>query len=337
VEGRLDVRRAAGFAVVLVALAATHRLSLLVCLGALGLSGLAALGLAGARVTLASAGVTAAFGLLLGLGVALDLLARQATFGGTLPAEDYADTKLDLSLLARDLSHPFVVAGGLALLALAVPRVRRRGLIPAVAFLACPVALAYAWIVGIPLVYLRMAYFLPLGLAVVIGAALAALAPRWPAVAVAAALTGAIAVASAGPERQRPHVLRVREPGVPARPRCGGRGIAAGEPVVTDRCWSFLSTWLLRTPTLPALARQDIQPRAELPGVEVAQAVLRGSPAAVRYARSLGVRFLLVDPSCVDGRGRLLPPPAVGQVVFESPRLVVLRLPDTPSGLPGED
>src|SRR3954453_20481176 len=30
-------------------------------------------------------------------------------------------------------------------------------------------------------------------------------------------------------------------------------GLARGEVVATDRCWSFQATWLLHTPTLPAL------------------------------------------------------------------------------------
>ena len=99
------------------------------------------------------------------------------------------------------------------------------------------------------------------------------------------------------------------------------------EVVVTDRCWSFLSTWLLHTRTLPALLPQDIGPAAEVPFARQAQAVLDGTPAGLRRARRLGVRFLIVDPQCVDGEGRPLSPPLVGKPVYVSRRLAVLELP----------
>ena len=51
-----------------------------------------------------------------------------------------------------------------------------------------------------------------------------------------------------------------------------------GEVVVTDRCWSFLATWLLHTPTLAALEPADIQPKAEVPRAEQAREILAGTP-----------------------------------------------------------
>ena len=98
------------------------------------------------------------------------------------------------------------------------------------------------------------------------------------------------------------------------------------EVVVTDRCWSFLSTWLLRTPTLAALTTADIQPKAELRGARQAQAIMRDTPGGRRLARRLGVRFLIVDPTCTDARRRALHPPRAGVPLFISERLAVLRL-----------
>ena len=61
----------------------------------------------------------------------------------------------------------------------------------------------------------------------------------------------------------------------------------------------------------------------------LARAVLDGTPAGLALARRLGVRYLVVDPTCVDARERPTEPPAVGTPVFVSKRLVVLRLPTT--------
>ena len=99
-----------------------------------------------------------------------------------------------------------------------------------------------------------------------------------------------------------------------------------GTVVVTDRCWSFLTTWLLHTRTLPGLYPPDIQPRAELTRAREAQAILAGTPRGQELARRLGVRFLVVDPTCPDPEGVPLEPPGIGTPVFVSERLVVLRI-----------
>jgi hypothetical protein len=97
--------------------------------------------------------------------------------------------------------------------------------------------------------------------------------------------------------------------------------------VVTDRCWSFLTTWLLHTRTIAALEPEDIGPPAELRRARQARAVLDGTPAGMASAARLGVRYLIVDPTCTDTQERPTKPPAVGTPVFLSKRLVVLRLP----------
>jgi hypothetical protein len=56
--------------------------------------------------------------------------------------------------------------------------------------------------------------------------------------------------------------------------------------------------------------------------------VLDGTPEGLALARRLGVRYLIVDPTCVDTRERPTRPPAVGTPLFVSKRLVVLRLPE---------
>jgi hypothetical protein len=98
------------------------------------------------------------------------------------------------------------------------------------------------------------------------------------------------------------------------------------EVVATDRCWSFLATWLLRTRTLPALDPADIQPAAELPIAREAHAVADDTPAGRAAARRLGVRFLVADPTCSSPDGHKLPPPRGATPLYASSRLVVFRL-----------
>jgi hypothetical protein len=171
-----------------------------------------------------------------------------------------------------------------------------------------------------------MAYYLPLALVPLVAVALRTLAPaRW---ALALGLSLAVAVGAIA-WGQAANVKRFYGFANQASLR-GLDAISArlrpGEVVATDRCWSFLSTWLLHTRTLPALAPQDIQPKAELKIAREAQSVLAGTAAGRRRARALRIRFLLVDPTCTDARGHALTPPPVGKPVYVSDRLAVLEL-----------
>jgi hypothetical protein len=323
----LRARDAAGFALVFVGLAAAHRLSLGVGLAAGALTlGLALVALPERMRLARSLALTAVFLVLLGSGVAYDLITRARTFGGTQEAEAYAATKIDLELLIRDLTVPFVAATLAALVAVLVLRADRRPLIPVISLLAAVTALAVSWIVDFPLYYTRMAYYLPLAMVPLIAAATAAL-PR-PAVGGAVALM-LVVVAGTSAWSEAGDVRRFYQFADAGSIRGLGHLRAAlgpGEVVVTDRCWSFLSTWLLRTPTLPALDPTDIQPKAELPFARAAQAVLDDTPRGRAIVRRRGIRFALVDPTCVDAEGRRRRPPPAGRPLFVSRRLVVVRI-----------
>jgi hypothetical protein len=324
--GRLSVAECAGFALLLIALAATHRLSLLVGVGTLAVMAGTAFVLGELGRMAASIARTAVAVLVLGGGVAYDLIERQRTFGGTLSYADYKASKLPVVHTAKDLSLVFTAAALIALV-VAVRRVGRdRALIPLLAMLGITIAGAYAWIVHLPLGYLRMAYYLPLALVPLVAFALAEFA-RARTTLIAGSVLALVVAAFAWPAA---HNVRFFYGFTNETSLRGLDAVSAqlhpNEVVVTDRCWSFLATWLLHTRTLPALYPVDIQPKAELARANEAHAILDGTPRGAALARRLGVRFALVDPTCPDPDGNPLAPPRVGTPAFTSERLLVLRL-----------
>lgn len=324
---RPDGRPTVGLAIVLVGLLAAHRLTAVIA-GAVLVAVVALAWLTGRRFALGAAARAIGLSLLLGIGVLADVYARQKTFGGTLDAGAYANTKVNLELAVRDLSWVLTGATVAGLAGLAVTRRLDRALWPAVALLAVCVALAYAYLLDLPLYYARMVFYLPLAMAPI--AAVAAFRLLRPAALPAAAGAIAVAVIAAGSIPQARNVQEFYAFASPASLR-GLDALSArlqpGEVVVTDRCWSFLSTWLLRTRTLPALEPQDIQPKAELPFARRARAILDGTPEGRRLAREYGVRYAVVDPTCPDASGVTYPPPERGTPEFASERLAIVRLP----------
>ena len=325
--GVLDRPALVGAAIVLVGIAATHRLSLLVTLGAAVLVVVARLLIReGRRRAARDAGLVAMLAALLGAGVWVDLVTRQRTFGGTQAYTAYLDTKVDLGLAFRDISPVLAVATVLALVAVAIWRRSDRALWPAIAMLVVSAGLAYVWLVHVPNYYARMVFFVPVAAAPVVAAVVVRLRPAALVAAVAVAAVAFTAVQSfdQAPKTRafyafaNPVSLRGLDALAPT--------LSRDEVVVTDRCWSFLGTWLLRTRTLPALIPQDIQPKAELRFARQARAILDGTPAGRARARALGVRYALMDPLCPAADGTLPAPPPGATVVFASPRLAILRL-----------
>jgi len=331
VEG-LGWSAATGTALVIIALAAAHRLTFVV--GALAFAAVVVIALVALqrdrRRVLVGLGRTAAAVVVLGGGVAADLLAREQTFGGTQSYHAYLNTKLQFDYLARDLTYAFTAAGVLALIYLATTRrLRTRLVLPLACLLAVTLALTFSWVIHVPLSYLRMAYYVPLPLAVAVAIVLSAQPRRWRAVAGAAAValvaaTAVIAWGQAGAVRRfYAFTDRASLRGLDLV----ARNVRPNEVVVTDRCWSFQTAWLLHTRTLAALDPADIQPKAELPRARLASAILQGTPAGRAAARRLGVRFLITDPTCQTTSGQEASPPLQGQPVYASATLAVFNLP----------
>ena len=328
-ERGLERAELAGFALALVALAATHRLSTLVfgIAFVVALASAVAVGGSRARRMVRQLGWTALTTAALAPGVAYDLIERGRSFGGTQNYRAYLSSKLEIGPLVGDLTVVFTALAVVAVVMAMRWSRRDPALSVLLALLATATALTFSWLIEVPLHYLRMAYFMPLALVPMVALALTRLLTlrrAAAAAAVAAVAIGTIAWFQADTVRSfYAFTNRASLRGLDAV----SASLRPGEVVVTDRCWSFQATWLLHTRTLPALEPEDIQPKAELRRALQARAVLDGTPDGLALARRLGVRYLLVDPTCPDANGRPSQPPAVGAPLYVSSRLVVLELP----------
>jgi hypothetical protein len=343
--GGLDRRAEIGLAIMLVGVVAFHRFTALFIAGTLAAVLLAAAIAGPRRPLLLSAARVAGIGALGGVLVALDLRQRAQDAGGTLPYTSYLGTKVDLTLALRDLSPVLVATAVCGTVVLLAARRLPRAAWPALAMALVAVALAFGYVVHLPLYYSRVTFFLPLPLAILAGAGAGTIAKWWVArshatahpgvVTVSAialpALLGALAGAALGVVSARSwrQAEQVRQYYAFATPQAlrGLDELAArlrpNEIVATDRCWSFLATWLLHTRTYPALEEQDIQPKAELTVARNAAAILHGTAAGRTLMRELPVRYAVLDPTCpVNGR-RFFPP---GRPVFAGARLAIIEL-----------
>jgi hypothetical protein len=325
----LGTGEAVGLGLLLVALAAAHRLTALV--GAMTIVVALAWGLvATAPVTrrriLRGGGVACIAAVVLSPGVVYDLVERARSFGGTQDYRAYLSAKVNLGPVVGDLSVIFTVLAVAALVFAVRLAARDRAVAVLLSLLAVVIALAYSWVFEIPTAYFRMAYYLPLALVPLVALALVRLLnPRRAAIAGGLAALAISGFAWAQASNVRDFYAFTNTASLRGLDAVSA-ALRPGEIVVTDRCWSFQATWLLRTRTLPALEPEDIQPKAELRRARQARAVLDGTPEGLALARRLGVRYLIVDPTCVDTRERPTRPPAVGTPLYVSKRLVVLRL-----------
>jgi hypothetical protein len=216
-----------------------------------------------------------------------------------------------------------------ALVALATRARADRGLLVVCGLAGGAAVLSYGWVIHVPTVYYRAAYFLPLLLATAIGVGATRLRGRLLPVAVSAVV--ALAATAALVARDRSDGVRAfYEWASPASLTGLGevtRRTRPEESVVADRCWAFLSEWLLRRPVLAGIDPADILPAWEARPAAEARTILYGSPrSARRMARRRGVRFLLVNPGCKSDETGALRLPTIGVPIYESTRLVVMDL-----------
>src|SRR5215211_1214300 len=186
---------AVGLGLLLVALAAAHRLTALV--GAMAIVVALAWGLAAAeprvrRRILGSCGLTCIATLVLSPGVVYDLAERAQTFGGTQDYHAYLSAKVNLGPVVGDLSVIFTVLALVAVVFAVRLATRDRAVAVLLSLLGVVIALAYSWVFEIPTAYFRMAYYLPLALVPLVALALVRLLTPRPAAILAAVASVAI-------------------------------------------------------------------------------------------------------------------------------------------------
>lgn len=339
-RGRGTIRWSGLLALMLVAILSAHRLTFLVAGSALAIIAVAGLASSADRRALIRFGLrTAAFAVALVALVAVDLMARSASSGGFQSYKVYLVTKVQWDLTVSDLTWPVTVVATLALVALTLKVKQDPARLVLVGLAAATLVLAYGWLLHLPTVYYRMVYFLPLAMAPAIGAAAAWFSGarlrrmrRQVAPAAVAGLAGILIVfATSAVAYGRGPVVRSFYAWTSAASLAGleevQRRSGAGEAVVADRCWGFLSEWLLRRPVLAAFDPADILPAWEAKPAAEARTILQGPPGpAVRTARRKRIRFALVNPGCASDETDSLRLPSIGVPIYESSRLVVLDL-----------
>ena len=101
------------------------------------------------------------------------------------------------------------------------------------------------------------------------------------------------------------------------------RGVPDSSVVVADRCLHFVVPYLLRRPTLAAFEEWQVGFENRVPLARRAATVLEGGDEGRQLARSLGVRYVVVDPQCSPdveaGLG--------GTTVVRNDALVIVELP----------
>jgi hypothetical protein len=328
-RGEVGRRWSAVLALGLVTLVAAHRLTFLIALLTLILCFALSAWLR-FRPTLRFALWTLALAAVLGVGVLVDVARRTAASKGIQDYRAYLDTKVVWSYVSRDLTTLLCVLGVLALVVVLAARPRRRD--PArlvlVCLLATVLALSYGWVVHFPTDYTRPVYYLPLVVSSAIGIAWAWAFPRFVFAAVAVIAVAAFQSWNLAPTL-RSYYGFVNRDSLAGLDYLETR-TRPGTTIVTDACWGFLSTWLLREPTLAGQAPSMILPRWEVEPAAVARRVLQGGEPGLRLARRMDVRYALIDPLCT---GQQVAPPSIGKTIFASNRLVVLDLGTTTPSL----
>jgi hypothetical protein len=327
-RGEMGRRWSAILALGLIALAAAHRLTFFV--GALTL--LLSIGVAAwlrFRPTLRFTVWTLALTAVLGAGVLVDLARRTAAAEGVQDYHAYLERKVPWSFVTRDLTTLLCVLGVFALIMVLSARPLRRDPARLVLFglLVTVLGLCYAWVVHFPIDYTRPTYYLPIVVSAAIGIVWARVFPRFVLGVVVVIAVAGFQAWNLAPVLRSYYALVNRESLAGLDYLDGRSGAHTG--IVTDACWGFLSTWLLRQPVLAAQDPSMILPKWEVEPASVAREVLYGGKPGLILAKRMGIRYALIDPRCT---GQPVAPPNIGKPLYTSARLVVLDLQAGESG-----
>jgi hypothetical protein len=282
----------------------------------------------GAIAPLLASAVVAA---VLSFGITTHLLRQARRLGDPVDWRFFDPDWLTWGTADEYLSYEFLVLAGVGVVVLALRRHswRDSALLAVAAVLLASVAASQLWRLEISYEYRRAVFPFGLGLALLMGAALAKVSRWWIVGPVCLVVCVYFAHETLGlrlPQR----LLSEREPtsSAPAsldsvRERIERRELPDTELVVTDQCLHFIVPYLLERPTIAAFEAWQVAFRGRLPAARDARTIIRGGPKGRQLARELGAGYVVVDPRCTPH-----PAPGLGGIrVVDGDDVVVIRLP----------
>jgi len=263
-----------------------------------------------------------------GLGVLVHLRAQASDLGSPVGFEHFEPDWLSWEVVVEYYSLVYLVLAGAGVVVVLATRELRRdpAMLALVAAGAACVIVAELWRLEIPFEYRRAVLYAGVTIAILIGAASIRLGsgPVWVLGTVAAlALLAHHSVGLRLPERlleaeaKGTAAQTIRTFGSSLEDDLEGRAV-----VVADRCHNFIVPYLLRRPTLVAYEPWQVGFESRVALASRAQAILDGSPAGRRIAKSLGVRYVVANPACTPG----LPERLGGSVVVQTSDVVIVDI-----------
>lgn len=267
-----------------------------------------------------------------GIGVGAHLRNQAADLGPPVSYRFFEPDWLDRHVLVDYYSIAFLaLAAASTVLVLLSARLRRDpALLAVVGLVLTSVIVGHLWRLEIPFEYRRAVYYLGVGLAILIGVASAVVVRRrlvWGVgYLVVLAYIAHSAVGLRLPERllSGPDERSLAVSGLEDfRQELGRQDVSESAVVVADRCLHFVVPYILRRPTLAAFEEWQVGFANRLPLARKATRVLEGGDEGRRLARSLGVRYVVVDPACTPEAEANVR----GTTVVRNDELVILELP----------
>ena len=265
-----------------------------------------------------------------GTGVVMHLRAQASDLGSPVSFDQLQPDWLSWEVAIGHYSTTFLIFVAASVVAVLATRELRRdpAMLAVLALAVACVVLAELWLLEVSFEYRRSLLYAGLAMTMLIGAASSRLGrgPVSVLVAVVAfAYVGHVTVGLRLPER----LLSGTAPkGTAAQTiRSFGESLDRGDledtsMVVTDSCLTFIVPYLLRRPTLVAFAPWQVGFESRVPLAARAVKILNGGPEGRRLARSLGVGYVVANPSCTPD----LPERLGGSVVVETSNVVIVHL-----------
>ena len=266
-----------------------------------------------------------------GAGVVAHVQAQAADLGAPVDYRLFEPDWLSWHVVVDYYSLAFLALTAVSLTLVLSSRTLRRdsALLALLALAATCVVVGELWRVEVPFEYRRVVFYLGVAMALLVGAASVRLPRRawWLACyAVSVAYLAHVSIGLGLPERllagrgdpkgqASQEIMEFRE-------RLERGLLPEASLVVADECHNFVVPYLLRRPTLVAFQPWQVGFESRIPLAETASRILAGDRTGRRLAESLGVGYVLANPSCTPDLARRLG----GKAVFSTDQLVVVDI-----------